>query len=82
MQYSIEQGQLNALDLNHQMRKLQKANRTSHTYKLGEGDVKDTFATLEIADENQQAAAGTGESTEFTGNASLRQLVCLLPTDG
>ena len=62
------------------MRKLQKAGRARHTYKLGEGDIKDTFATLEIADENVKAA--TGECTEFTGNASLRQLLCLLPSEG
>ena len=49
---------------------MQKAGRARHTYKLGDGDVKDTFATLEIADDKDQAT--TGECTEFTGNASLR----------
>ena len=72
-QYNVETG-LNALDLGYQMRKLEKAGRARHTYKVGE-EVKDTFVTLEVNPGDEAT------STEFTSNASLRQLLCLLPSD-
>jgi len=45
---------MNALDLGHEMRKLDKAGKKRHTYKLTgvETGKKDTVMTLEIAGEN------------------------------
>ena len=60
------------------MRKLEKAGRARHTYKMGDDESnKDTFVTLEVG---EKSAADS--QTEFTGNASLRQMVCLLPAEG
>ena len=43
--------ELNGIDLGYQMRKLEKAGRASHCYKIGsseDAEKKDTFVTLEI----------------------------------
>ena len=61
------------------MRKLEKAGRKRHSYKLGE-DKKDTVLTLEIAEEGAEAQVGS--ANEFTEGAHLRQVLCLLPSDG
>ena len=61
------------------MRKLEKAGRKRHSYKLGE-DKKDTVLTLEIAEEG--AKAQIGSANEFTEGAHLRQVLCLLPSAG
>ena len=48
-QYKLD-GEINALDLAHSMRKQERAGRPRHTYKLGENDEKrDTFVTVEVA---------------------------------
>ena len=65
---------LDALDLGHQMQKLQKAGRPRHTYKCGK-EIKDTYVTLEVAETQEKGGS------EFTENASLRQVLCLLPSD-
>ena len=46
---------MNALDLGHEMRKLEKAGRKRHNYKLTgtESGKKDTVMTLEIGGENE-----------------------------
>ena len=74
---------MNALDLGHEMRKLDKAGKKRHTYKLTgvETGKKDTVMTLEIAGENQKAVAQQGSSNEFTENAHMRQVLCLLPSE-
>ena len=62
------------------MRKLDKAGRTSHCYKIGsteDAEKKDTFVTLEI---NKQKAES--DNNEFTDCSHLRQVVCLLPAEG
>ena len=74
LQYKLD-SELNALDLAHQMRKLNKAGRQSHTYKLAsdaDSSVKDTFVTLEVAGGEPSA---DNKKAEFTENAYQKQVL-------
>ena len=76
--FNMDSQMENALDLGHQMRKLEKAGMKRHSYKTsGDDGVKDTVVTLEIAGKD-----GDQGDKEFTECAHLRQVLCLMPSEG